>query len=156
MQENANLDSWNFNYGGNVILNLPWNMNISTDISEQSRRGYDDASMNTNELIWNAQISQSFLKQNAATVSVQWFDILHERSSISRMINATMRRDTWTNAIHSYVMVHFIYRLNLMGSREVRREGFHGGPDGMGGPGFRGEGGAPRGGMGGPGGRNRF
>ena len=156
VQENANLDSWNFNYGGNVILNLPWNMNISTDISEQSRRGYDDASMNTNELIWNAQISQSFLKQNAATVSVQWFDILHERSSISRMINATMRRDTWTNAIHSYVMVHFIYRLNLMGSREVRREGFHGGPDGMGGPGFRGEGGAPRGGMGGPGGRNRF
>lgn len=148
MQENANRDTWNFNYGGNIVLNLPWSMSFSSDISEQCRRGYEDQSMNTNELIWNAQISQNFLKGKAATVSVQWYDILQQRSSISRNISATMRTDQWTNAIHSYVMVHFIYRLNLLGSKQARAEGF-GGFGGPGGPGGRG---SDRGGWGGPGG----
>ena len=98
--------------------------------------------MNTNELIWNAQLSQSFLKDRAATISVQWYDILRERSSISRSISATMRSDSWTNAIHSYVMVHFIYKLNLMGSKGARIQGM----GGQGGPG------GERGGRGGGGG----
>jgi hypothetical protein len=86
--------------------------------------------MNTNELIWNAQISQNFLKQKNATVSVQWFDILKQRSSISRNYSATNRSDTWTNAIHSYVMVHFIYRFNLVGDKQTRRAGGFGGDRG--------------------------
>ncbi len=144
LQPNGNLDTYNFSYGGNAIINFPWNMSLSTDLGMDSRRGYDDASMNTNELIWNAQLSQSFLKENAATISVQWYDILRERSNISRSISATGRSDTWNNAIHNYVMVHFIYRLNLFGSREARagmggpRDGFgpSGGRRGPGGGGF--------------------
>ena len=130
MQKTGNRDTWFFNYGGNVVINMPWDMQFSSDISQQSRRGYDDASMNTNELIWNAQLSQNFLKQKNATVSVQWYDILRERSSINRNYSATNRSDTWTNAIHSYVMVHLIYRFNLMGNKEARAAGFGGGGQG--------------------------
>lgn len=145
MQASGNRDTWFFNYGGNVVVNMPWDMQFSSDISQQSRRGYDDASMNTNELIWNAQLSQNFLKQKNATVSVQWYDILRNRSSISRSLSATNRSDTWTNAIHSYVMVHFIYRFNLLGDKEARAAGFGGA--GMGGHGGRGSyGGGGRGG----------
>ena len=129
VQTNANLDTWSFNYGGNLIINTPWGLGFSTDISQQSRRGYDDASMNTNELIWNAQLSQNFLKGKAATISVQWFDILRERSNISRNISAFSRSDSWSNAIHSYVMVRFMYRLTLMGNRQARSQG----PGGFGG-----------------------
>jgi hypothetical protein len=136
MLASGNRDTWFFNYGGNVVVNMPWDMQFSSDISQQSRRGYDDASMNTNELIWNAQLSQNFLKQKNATVSVQWYDILRNRSSISRSLSATNRSDTWTNAIHSYVMVHFIYRFNLLGDKEARAAGFGGA--GMGGHGGRG------------------
>ena len=145
MLKSGNRDTWFFNYGGNVVVNMPWDMQFSSDISQQSRRGYDDASMNTNELIWNAQLSQNFLKQKNATVSVQWYDILRNRSSISRSLSATNRSDTWTNAIHSYVMVHFIYRFNLLGDKEARAAGFGGA--GMGGHGGRGGyGGGGRGG----------
>ena len=151
MQKNGNRDTWFFNYGGNVVINTPWDMQFSSDISQQSRRGYDDASMNTNELIWNAQISQNFLKSKNATISVQWYDILKQRSSISRNITATNRSDTWTNAIHSYVMVHLIYRFNLIGNKEARAAGFNGGGQG-GGRGWGGGGGG-RGGWGGGGGR---
>ena len=132
LQKNANMDNWSYNYGGNITINAPWGTSLSTDINEQCRRGYEDASMNTNELIWNAQVSQTFLKNRAATISVQWYDILRERSSISRSISATMRSDSWSNAIHSYVMVHLIYKLNLMGAKGSRTQGFggYGGPGG--------------------------
>ena len=149
IQRNSNLDTWSFNYGGNVVLNMPWGMALSTDISEQCRRGYEDASMNTNELIWNAQLSQSFLKGKTATISVQWYDILRERSNISRNISATMRTNTWTNAVNSYVMVHFIYRLNLLGNKQARANAGWG--EGRGG-----WGGGDRGGWGGGGGRGGF
>ncbi len=123
VQENANMDTWNFDYGANANVNLDFGLSISTDIRMSSRRGYSDHSMNTNELLWNAQISQSFLKGRAATVSVQFYDILHQQSNVSRSLTATMRQDTWSNAINSYFMVHFIYKLNIFPGGSKKQSG---------------------------------
>ena len=138
-QEQSNMDTYQFSYGASTNVRLPWNMSIATDISQNSRRGYTDASMNRNELLWNAQISQDFLKGNAATVSVQFYDILRQQSNISRAITAAMRQDTEYNAIYSYCMVHFIYRLNLFGGKGNRPPMGSGGfgPGGHRGPGPR-------------------
>ena len=139
-----NMDTYQFSYGGSTNVNLPWNMTISTDLTQQSRRGYNLSSMNTNELIWNAQIAQNFLKGNAATLSLQFYDILRQQSNISRTISAAMRRDVEYNAIYSYCMVHFVYRLNLFGGKGAQRPsgpGFGSAP-GMG-PGFGGPGRRP-------------
>lgn len=122
-QESSNLDTYQFAYGASTNVRLPWNMSISTDLSQNSRRGYAESSMNTDELIWNAQISQDFLKGNAATVSIQFYDILRNQSNISRVITAAMRQDTEYNAIYSYCMVHFIYRLNLFGNKGAGKGG---------------------------------
>lgn len=135
-QEQNNMDTYDFSYGASTNIRLPWNMSIATDLSQNSRRGYSDNSMNRDELIWNAQISQDFLKGNAATVSIQFYDILRNQSNVSRAITAAMRSDTEYNAIYSYCMVHFIYRLNLFGGK-------NGGPS-MGGPHGRGPGFGPR------------
>ena len=108
-----------------------------------SRRGYSDASMNTNELLWNAQIAQSFLKNRAATISVQFYDILQQQSNISRTLSATQRSDTWSNAINSYIMVHFIYKFSAFAggkSEEKQFQRFEGRP---GPPDMRGRGGMP-------------
>ena len=142
-QESNNMDTYDFSYGASTNVNLPWNMSISTDISQSSRRGYTEASMNRNELIWNAQIAQNFLKGNAATISVQFYDILKNQSNISRVINAAERSDNEYNAIYSYCMVHFIYRLNVFGAGSKKgkygggRFGGHGG-HGHGGGGYGG------------------
>jgi hypothetical protein len=152
LQPNNNLDTWQFTYGGMIGVTAPWGTALTTNLNMQSRRGYADNSMNTNELIWNAQLSQSFLKGNALTISLQLYDILHEQSTFSRTITALSRNDTEYNAITSYGMVHVIYRLNLFGGRGAfggGRGGF-GGPGGPGGRGGRGGfgGGRPRGGGG--------
>lgn len=117
LQSNSNLDTWQFSYGGYVNVYLPWGTSLSTDLHQNSRRGYNDNSMNTNELIWNLQVSQSFLKGNALTVSLQFYDILHEQSNLSRTINAMQRSDTRYNSINSYAMLHAVYRLNLFGGK---------------------------------------
>ena len=143
LQSVSNLDTWTFSYGGSINIYAPWGTSISTDLHNQSRRGYNDSSMNTNELIWNAQVSQSFLKGNALTLSLQFYDILQNRSNFNRSVTADMRSDSRYNNINSYAMLHVIYRFNLFGGRNKE-----GGDRGPGGPGQFGRGGG-RGGWGG-------
>ncbi len=151
LQPDNNIETYIFSYGPSGNVNIPWhNMQLSTDISMSSRRGFDDPAFNTNELLWNAQLSMSFLARNALTVTFQMYDILHEQSNVSRTINAFMRRDTRSNSIYSYCMLHVIYKFNSMGGKDApsdRRDvpGYGRPERGMGGPGVRG-------GMGGPGG----
>ena len=165
LQPNNNLDTWQFSYGGMVGITCPWGTSLTTNLNMQSRRGFADNSMNTNELIWNAQLSQSFLRGNALTISLQLYDILHQQSTFSRTITAMSRNDTEYNAITSYAMLHVIYRLNIFGGgggfgfggpRGGRRGNGPGGPGGFGGGPRGGFGGGPRGGGGGFGGPGRF
>ncbi len=134
-----NQEPYTFSYGANTQISMPWNMTLSTNIANQSRRGYTDSSMNRNELIWNAQLSQTFLKGNA-TVSFEMYDILKKQSNISRSLTASGRSVYEYNGVNSYCMLHFIYRLNIFGSKAARermqgRRGFGGPGFGPGGPG---------------------
>jgi len=149
LQSTNNLDTWSFSYGGSVQVTMPWGTQVSTNLNMNSRRGYNDTSMNTNELIWNAQMSHSLLRGNALTLSLQFYDILHQQSTFSRAVTAMQRSDTEYNAITSYAMLHVIYRLNLFG-------GMKGGPQTDGPRGRGGWGGRPGGHPGGWGGNRRF
>ena len=127
-----NQEPYTFSYGALTNITMPWKMTISTNITNQSRRGYTYSSMNRNELIWNAQLSQSFLK-GAATVSFEMYDILKQQSNISRSLTADARSVSSYNGVNSYCMLHFIYRLNIFGSKSAResRGRGAGGPGGQ-------------------------
>lgn len=153
LQSAVNLDTWQYSYGANISLTAPWGTSLSTSLNMNSRRGYNDKSLNTNELIWNAQISHGFLKGKSLVVMLQFYDLLQRQSNISRSITASMRSDIEYNSINSYAMLHINYKLNLFGTKESRR--------GMEGSGFEpvdrkgpkggfGGGKPPRGGFGGP------
>ena len=126
LQTNNNLDTWQFTYGAMLGITAPWGTALTTNINMQSRRGYNDSAMNTNELIWNAQISQSFLKGKPLTVSLQLYDILQQQSTLISSVSSMGRTDSEYNSITSYGMLHVIYRLNLFGGKHA--------PQGPGGP----------------------
>ena len=134
LQPNTNMNTWNIQYGTDITITAPWGTGFSTGAHMTSRRGYSDASANTNEFIWNAQISQSFLEGKPLTVSLQFYDILNKKSSFSRAIDANSRRDTWYNSINSYAMLHVIFRFNAFGGKEARQQmrdgNRQGGPEG--------------------------
>lgn len=141
LQSNSDLDTWQYSYGLNVNITAPWGTSLTTNINENCRRGYNDASMNTNEFIWNAQISQSFLRGRPLTVSLQFYDILKNQSNFSRAISAYSRNDTWYNSINSYAMLKVTYRINAFGGKEARRAQREGGKKGNDGPSEKGPGG---------------
>ena len=133
-------EPYTFSYGGNLQIYTPWKMTISTNMVNQARRGYSDASMNRNELIWNAQVAQSFLK-GSLTVSLEWNDILKEQSNITRSYSSSGSSVYTYNGVNSYGMIRAIYRFNIFGSKEAREmmsksgmggRGMGGGPMGRG------------------------
>ena len=117
LQPTANLDTWRFSYGGQVMLRLPIGLEISTNLHEHSRRGFNDPSSNTNELIWNGQISKTFLKSKTLVVALNFYDLLGQQSNYERWVGATGRSDTRYNSINSYAMLHVRYRLNMFGGK---------------------------------------
>lgn len=165
LQPKNNTQYWGFNYGLNVNITAPWGTGFATDAHMNSRRGYSDPQLNTNEFVWNAQISQSFLKGRTLTLSLQFYDILHNQTNFSRTINAMGRTDSENNNLTSYALLHVIYRFNSFGGKDARQGGMPGMPQmrpgdmppgrpGQMGPGNRGGGGGYGGGFGG--GRPRF
>jgi hypothetical protein len=115
------MDVFDFSYGPAVNYTLPWyNIKISTNLSMSSRRGYSNPDANTDELLWNAQLSASFLPKNALTVSLQLFDILQQQSNISRVVEALYRRDSESNAIYSYGMLNLSYKFNNTGGDDKK------------------------------------
>lgn len=144
-----NQEPYTYGYGASTNVFMPWNMSLSTNITNNSRRGYRDASMNRDELIWNAQISQNFLKGKAATVSFEIYDILKQQTNISRSLTADMRSVSEYNGVNSYCMLRFAYRLNVFGGKGARG-------DMRGGDGSRGHRGSHGSYSGFGGGRSRF
>ena len=138
LQASSNMNTWQFSYGPSITATKPWGMSLSTDLSQSSRRGYSDNSMNTNELVWNAQLSQGFLKGKPLTVMIQFYDLLHQQSTLSRALTAMARTDTEYNSINSYAMLHVIYRLNIIGGKQARETMRYGGRPDFGGRPFNG------------------
>ena len=132
LNEMGNQNTYDFSYGTELEWTAPWGTSLATDIGMSSRRGYAGRGMNTNELLWNAQVSHSFLKGRALTVMLEVNDILGQQTNISRSIDALMRSDSRYNAIYQYGMLRVIYKFsifggkNAIGTKSERSTGFDG------------------------------
>ena len=108
----SNIHAGDYNVGLNTTLSLPWNFQISTDMTMFARRGYQQAEMNTTDWVWNAQLTRSFVKGKLLT-KLQGFDLLHELSSTQYAMNAQGRTEIWHNSIPRYVMFSLAWRFNI-------------------------------------------
>ena len=108
----TNMNVYTFNYGARAQLELPWNMQVSTDLTMYSRRGYSQPEMNTNELVWNARLAKRLFK-GKLTIMFDGFDLLGNLSNVQRLVNAQGRTETFHNVIPSYGILHAIYRINV-------------------------------------------
>lgn len=105
-------DVYDYSYGGNLDVPLPWKFYLSTTVDVYSRRGYTDSRFNTDDVIWSASLSRSILK-GCLNFRLEAFDILGQINRTSYTINAQMQTETWRNVLGRYVMFHVTYRLNF-------------------------------------------
>ena len=106
-----------FDYGLTFNAQLPYKFQISTDITMYSRSGYNDSNMNTDDLVWNARLTRTFMKGTLVCM-LDGFDILGQLSNIRRTLNAQARVETWYNVTPRYVMLHMAYRFNKQPKKE--------------------------------------
>ncbi len=112
LQAENDLSTFNYGVGGYTTIYLPLDFKIESDVTWSANAGYGDG-FKLNETLWNASISKSFLKNNQGTLRFKIYDILRQRSNISRSITANYTQDSEYNTLGSYFMVHFIYRFSI-------------------------------------------
>jgi hypothetical protein len=121
-QTTSNRETWDYVIGNSTLITFPWSINLSSDINYTIRQGYSGAS-DQNEVLWNAQLSKLFLKNNSASLQFKINDILHQQTNISRSITAQSMTDTRYNTLGSYWTVSFVWRFNTLGKNNNRNRG---------------------------------
>ena len=118
------IDAIDFSYGINASYafkkdHFPkWlqGLNVSSDIKMFSRRGYGNSALNTDDLVWNASVSQSFCR-GRLVAKINAFDILHQLTNTQVIINGQGRTETIRNTLPRYVMLHLTYKFQKLPKR---------------------------------------
>ena len=104
------IDAFDYQYGASLTYTIPVvDIDLSTDFNVFSRRGYGSAEMNTDDPVWNAQLSKSFFK-GSLVAKLTAYDLLHQLSTKSYSINAQGRTETRYNCIPRYLMFSLAYK----------------------------------------------
>lgn len=104
------VDAFDFRYGLLGEYTMPWKIRLSTRLNMYSRRGYDEAAMNTDYLIWNASLSRSFLKDRLM-VKVEGVDLLRQMRSVYMDVNVQGKTETYYNIVKGYYMLTLGWKL---------------------------------------------
>ena len=112
LQGQQNQEYLNYGAGAETTIYLPLDFVIESDINYSTNSGYADG-FEQKELLWNAAISKQIFNQKNGTLRLKIYDILKEKSDISRSVTSNYIRDTTTNTLTSYFMFHFVYRFNI-------------------------------------------
>ena len=107
--QTINAMQYGLNAGTSLIL--PWDMRFYTNMNMNMRRGYQDASMNDTQWLWNANLSKQLLK-GAMTIRLTVTDILGQIDPVYINVNAQGRTETWTNTMPRYGMITIQWRFN--------------------------------------------
>lgn len=108
------INACDYDYGMTAQYTVPvLKIDVATDLKMFSRRGYNSSMMNTDDLVWNASLSRSFLK-GRLTAKLMAFDILHQLSSTQYNVNAQGRTETWHNCIPRYALLTLGYKFQKM------------------------------------------
>ncbi len=109
--------TWDWTYSGNIVVHLPYNINISSDINYTTRSGYE-SSFDKDEWIWNASIDKTLFK-NRGVLSVRCSDILRQRLNIRQTIGDNYIQTSSYNTLTSYFLVSFSYKINRFNGNNV-------------------------------------
>lgn len=110
-------------YGIEFEWQLPKGFRIETDATYtiNSNRA---AGFNAKPLIWNAEISKSFLKTENLVLSVIARDILNQNINNQRTVTGNSITDNRTQLISRYFLLKLTWRFNNNKTKETDDEGF--------------------------------
>lgn len=113
----------------------PWGISLNTDLTYEGTKGYARG-YDENSWLWNASIAYQFLRDKSLTLSLTAYDLLGQKSSVSRTVNANYIDDSRFNTLTRYFMATVTWTFNTFGkgnepkSNDIMRMGPPGPPPG--------------------------
>ena len=98
-----------------VAVNLPFGVDIATDLNFSGTSGYSQG-YNSDQWLWNAQVSYSTLKDKSLTFALKVYDLLQQKKNISRNVTANFITDREYNDLTRYFMFTVTWKFNTFGS----------------------------------------
>jgi hypothetical protein len=116
---NAKLNNNYFNHISSAKLNLmPWKgLVLRSEIINTYYTGLGN-SFNQNFFLWTGGIGYKFLKNNAAEIVFNTYDILNQNNNINRTISGNFIEDSRTQVLTRYYMLVFTYNVRSFGGRK--------------------------------------
>lgn len=105
-------ETYDWTIRGNVVIRLPYDITLNSDINYSDRLGYSN--FNQSELLWNASIDKSLFK-NQGVLSLRLYDILRQQLNIRQVVGDNSVSFTKYNTLTSYFLVSFSYKLRSFG-----------------------------------------
>jgi hypothetical protein len=115
IQNMATTDYFNHRAGGEMFLNLPLSIVLTTSVNYDFYRGYGD-DFNRDMTMWNASVSKQVFKNKQGTIKLSINDILKQNKNYSRTTTDNYVEDIRSNTLGQFAMVSFLYRFNSFGS----------------------------------------
>lgn len=75
------------------------------------------STFNQNFFLWSGGIAYKFLKNNAAEIALNTFDILNENNNINRTVSGNYIEDSRTQVLNRYFMLVFTYNIRAFKAR---------------------------------------
>ena len=146
MQNKATTDYFNNTVGGELFLNLPLNIILTSRVNYNFYRGYGD-DFNRDMTMWTADLSKQIFKNKRGTIKLSIYDILKQNKNYTRTTTDNYVEDLRSNTLGQFAMISFMYRFNSFSGGNQQQDRPRG--EGMDGMPRRFEGGPPPAGGGG-------
>lgn len=100
---------WSLVCGLSAIVGAPWGMQLTTDLTLISQRGFVYGDYNHDYCVLNATLSQQFFSKRL-TVRLEGSDMLRQLPNLLRSYSAESRSVTTVNGVNSYYLLRFIWK----------------------------------------------
>jgi hypothetical protein len=119
-QQNTKVSTWNFTFNGKAYIQKTWILGV--DFTKALNKGYTSG-FAVNPFIMNTYLEKQFLKNKAASLRFQIFDVYNENTSISRSVTANSINDTRSNRLARYAMLTFSLKLQKFNGQQMPNMG---------------------------------
>lgn len=107
---------WTTEQGFEFEYELPWKLEIGSDINWFIRQRTEVFDRNNNVLKWNAHLSKKFLKNEELELRASVFDILNQNLGFNRFAANNYITENSYNTIRRYGMISLIWNFTKMGA----------------------------------------
>jgi len=115
LQNSINNKGWGFQADGNMSVDLPGKIEISTDGNYQYQAKTQTFQQELSRFIWNAAISKKFFKEQNLRLSLAGRDLLNQNTGFSRNASGNLITQNSYNTIQRYFLLSLTWDFNKMG-----------------------------------------